>query len=452
VEEGGMRKGTPVIRTALLFALLLASLTLVVWRQSRALEVLGALEDARGERVVEEARRSGLLRQVDQLESRARVSAVARDRLGMRLPEGDETLPRAALYHFSKDGRDLVMVINSTFKAETMTIGHQSIALQPNSAAILTGRDHEVRLAFESHTASAARPRRPSYRPAKVRLAFRQFAETLPGKWPVGGRCPIAQKSPGSMLPHSHDLTDYGWYTAELKARTSGEVTLTLPMVRDFSTLFVNGRFVGTQPERLEENGPKHWEHEYRLKLKAGVNRISILVAAFGLIKGDWMIDAPQTEEKKGLIGDVRVDGRKTRLNWTLDLGLRGEQLKLFDPVLGAQQKWTAVKKRGGPRLRWFRAGFGGLEPKVKGYALEVGRLHKGLAWLNGQCIGRYWQIPAAPVGEDWQHRFISLTGAGAPTQSHYHLPLEWLRERNTLVIFEETDAAPEGVRIVERR
>lgn len=85
-----MRRGTPVIRTALLVAVLLASLTAVVWRQSRALEVLRLTEDARRERVVEEARRSALLRRVDQLESRARISALAHDRFGMRLPEGDE--------------------------------------------------------------------------------------------------------------------------------------------------------------------------------------------------------------------------------------------------------------------------------------------------------------------------------------------------------------------------
>ena len=85
-----MRKGTPVIRTAMLFAVLLASLTLVVWRQSRALEVLRELDQTRRERVVEEARRSALSRRVEQLESRSRVSEVVRDRFGMRLPEGDE--------------------------------------------------------------------------------------------------------------------------------------------------------------------------------------------------------------------------------------------------------------------------------------------------------------------------------------------------------------------------
>lgn len=85
-----MRKGTPAIRTALLFALLLGSLTLVVWRQSRALTVLRDMDHLKRERVVEEARRSALARRVEHLESRSRVSEAARERLGMRLPSGAE--------------------------------------------------------------------------------------------------------------------------------------------------------------------------------------------------------------------------------------------------------------------------------------------------------------------------------------------------------------------------
>jgi cell division protein FtsL len=89
VEEGIMRKIAPVIRGVLLFFLLLGSLTLVVWRQSRALEMQRALETVRQERAVEESRRTALLRRAEQLESRTRVS-VAAGRMGMRLPSGDE--------------------------------------------------------------------------------------------------------------------------------------------------------------------------------------------------------------------------------------------------------------------------------------------------------------------------------------------------------------------------
>lgn len=85
-----MRKGPPLIRAGLLFLLLLGSLTLVVWRQSHALEMQRSLEAVRRERAVEESRRTALLRRVEQLESRTRVSEAAGSRFGMRLPAGDE--------------------------------------------------------------------------------------------------------------------------------------------------------------------------------------------------------------------------------------------------------------------------------------------------------------------------------------------------------------------------
>jgi cell division protein FtsL len=85
-----MRKGPPLVRAGLLFVLLLGSLTLVVWRQSQALEMQRVLEGVRHERVVEESRRSALLRKVEQLESRGRVTTAAAARFGMRLPTGSE--------------------------------------------------------------------------------------------------------------------------------------------------------------------------------------------------------------------------------------------------------------------------------------------------------------------------------------------------------------------------
>jgi cell division protein FtsL len=85
-----MSKGSRVGRWALLLALLLGSLTLVVWRQSRALVVLGDLDTVRRERVLEEARRGSLLRRIESLESRSRVTAEAGTKFGMRLPNGNE--------------------------------------------------------------------------------------------------------------------------------------------------------------------------------------------------------------------------------------------------------------------------------------------------------------------------------------------------------------------------
>lgn len=83
--------GQGTVRVALAFAALLASLTLVVWRQGRALDALRALDRTRSERAVAESERAELLGRIQYLESRARIVTVAGRRLGMRVPSaGDE--------------------------------------------------------------------------------------------------------------------------------------------------------------------------------------------------------------------------------------------------------------------------------------------------------------------------------------------------------------------------
>jgi len=91
VAEGGLMRGrSGILTAALAFAALLASLSLVVWRQSRALEALRALEAVRSERAVMEAERVDLGRRKQMLESRSRVVRAAGERLGMRVPHGAE--------------------------------------------------------------------------------------------------------------------------------------------------------------------------------------------------------------------------------------------------------------------------------------------------------------------------------------------------------------------------
>jgi cell division protein FtsL len=85
-----MKRGTGAIRMAIACALLFGSLSMVVWRQSRALEELRGLDAARAERALLQAEHSELERSIQRLESRARIAVVARDRFGLRTPAGNE--------------------------------------------------------------------------------------------------------------------------------------------------------------------------------------------------------------------------------------------------------------------------------------------------------------------------------------------------------------------------
>lgn len=102
-----MKRGSGAIRMGIAFALLFASLSLVVWRQSRALEALRALDAHRSDRALLEAERTELQRDIQRLESRSRILAVAGDRLGLRVPSADEIVilqePTPATVHVATE-------------------------------------------------------------------------------------------------------------------------------------------------------------------------------------------------------------------------------------------------------------------------------------------------------------------------------------------------------------
>jgi len=66
-----------------------------------------------------------------------------------------------------------------------------------------------------------------------------------------------------------------------------------------------------------------------------------------------------------------------------------------------------------------------GLHPKIK---LRLTGMGKGVLWLNGINIGRYWQVGP---------------------QEDYKIPLAWLRDHNELFIFDEEGRSPERIRLL---
>lgn len=80
----------PLIRAVLAVVVLLGSLGLVTWRQSRAFETLARLDEIRTRTSLSVAERVELDRRIQWLESRARVVPAARDRLGMHTPAASE--------------------------------------------------------------------------------------------------------------------------------------------------------------------------------------------------------------------------------------------------------------------------------------------------------------------------------------------------------------------------
>ena len=78
-------------------ALLLASLFVVTWRQTRGLALETELRQLETRRALAAAEKVERERRIETLRSRARVVRVARDRLGMHVAVGDEIVFLPAL-------------------------------------------------------------------------------------------------------------------------------------------------------------------------------------------------------------------------------------------------------------------------------------------------------------------------------------------------------------------
>ena len=72
------------------FSGLLSALSLVTWRQSRAFEALAELYRLERSLSLAESERTDLLRRIQGLDSRTRISSVAQERLGMHRPDASE--------------------------------------------------------------------------------------------------------------------------------------------------------------------------------------------------------------------------------------------------------------------------------------------------------------------------------------------------------------------------
>lgn len=85
-----MSRVPDVVRVSMAVVTLLGSLSLVTWRQSRALETLARLDELQHQTSLAGAERVQLDGAIQALESRVRVVPAARDRLGMHLAVTEE--------------------------------------------------------------------------------------------------------------------------------------------------------------------------------------------------------------------------------------------------------------------------------------------------------------------------------------------------------------------------
>ncbi|PPR92902.1 hypothetical protein GOBAR_AA27768 [Gossypium barbadense] len=262
----------------------------------------------------------------------------------------------------------------------------------------------------------------------------------------------------------TRDASDYLWYMTDVKIDPNegflkggqGPI-LTVWSAGHALHVFINGQLSGTVYGGLDN--PK-LTFSNNVKLRAGINRISLLSVAVGLPNVGTHFETWNA----GILGPVTLKGLNegtrdiSKQNWSYKIGLKGEALNLHTVTGSSSVEWVQgsqlVKKQ---PMTWYKTTFnapGGNEP----LALDMSSMGKGQVWINGQSIGRHWPgyIARGSCGAcDYAGTYTDKkcrTNCGEPSQRWYHVPRSWVKPSgNLLVVFEEWGGDPTRIALVKR-
>lgn len=229
-------------------------------------------------------------------------------------------------------------------------------------------------------------PEPPAKNPV-ISLAEVELTESAPLLGNLGKG--ISSKSPLNMEQYDQD---HGCivYQTTIPAGEAG--TLDLGTVHDFGFVFLDGQPIGVADRR---------NNSFKIKLPARTKpgTLQVLVEAMGRVNF-----GEEVHDHKGIIGSVKLEGKELldwkAYNFPLDKKMLG-RLRYQKTATSGPAFW-----RGTIRVE-----------KPGDTFLDLRSWGKGVVWVNGHCLGRYWDI--------------------GPTQTAY-VPGPWLKKgKNEIVILD---------------
>jgi len=249
-----------------------------------------------------------------------------------------------------------------------------------DEAGNATEKFRQFRSVIEKHLPDGKKlPEIPKNKPAMVIKPFK-----LTSKINVFNALPKAVKSENPLT--FEDLKqDYGYVLYRTKIAGGKKGLLQVKPLRDYALVFVNGKRVGVLDRRTLSDS-------LELQLPAGEVQLDIFVENMGRINfGKYLLD-----NKKGITEKVSFGGTELK-NW--------EMFSLpFNHIDAIKAKSTdTTKSSDGPVIQ--KGTFKLI--KAEDTYLDMSSWGKGVVWLNGHNLGKYWFI--------------------GPQQTIY-VPKEWLK------------------------
>ncbi|XP_056169560.1 beta-galactosidase 11-like [Syzygium oleosum] len=264
--------------------------------------------------------------------------------------------------------------------------------------------------------------------------------EMSPEIIPDTSRVPVNSKTPAELYSLTKDTTDYAWFTTSIELETRD-----LPMRKDIKPVlrvaslghamlaFVNGEFVGSSHGSHID---KSFVLQKPIVLKPGVNHISLLGSTVGFPDSGAYMEHRFAGPRLVTILGLNTGTLDLTLNgWGHQVGLDGEKVRVYTQGGSHRVQWTKATQGVGRALTWYKTYFDAPEGNQP-VAIRLPQMTKGMVWVNGKSIGRYWYTYLSPLGQ--------------PSQSEYHIPRSFIKPTdNLLVVLDEDGGNPGSVEIL---
>jgi len=186
---------------------------------------------------------------------------------------------------------------------------------------------------------------------------------------PVFDNLPVAihDKTPRNMEAYDQG---YGCILYRTRIPAGAAATLEAGAIHDFGYVFLDGHRVGILDRRSASA-------KLVLPERAQESQLDILVEPMGRVNF-----GPEMADRKGLIAPVKLAG-KTVNGWDIF------NLPLDDAMLAGLKFTRSLPDKNAPAF--WRGSF--TLDKVGDTFLDLHNWGKGDLWVNGHCLGRYWDI-----------------------------------------------------------
>ncbi|KAL6531894.1 hypothetical protein OROMI_028257 [Orobanche minor] len=338
---------------------------------------------------------------------------------------------------YAKPGTNICVAFltnNNTRVPSTINFRGVDYYLPPKSVSILPDCKTVV---YNTQTVVAQHSSRNFVASKRAKITkWEMFKESIP----TIDDLPVKDQSPKELYSFTKDTSDYAWYSTritldrrDLPMRPDILPVLQVASLGHALLAFVNGEYVGFEHG---SNVEKSHVLKRPINLKPGVNHISLLAMTVGFPNSGAYMEkrfaGPRAVTLESLMsGNIDI----TRNYWGQQVGVKGEHMELYTEEGSHKVKWVSLPSNAtASPVTWYKAYFDAPEGKNP-VAIRMTSMAKGMVWVNGKNIGRYWVSYLSPLN--------------APTQEEYHIPRAFLKPKgNLLVVFEETGGNPDKIEI----